>query len=91
MEKHTWQIIGSRCSNRASRQIDVFFKKQISNNIKAMLKRYGISREELANKLGITTRTLIKIVNHPNKYSINYLNEVANVIGCNINDFFMPL
>lgn len=66
-------------------------EKQISNNIKAMLKRYGISREELAKRLGITTRTLIKVVNHPNKYSINYLNEVANVIGCNINDFFMPL
>ncbi len=66
-------------------------EKQISNNIKAMLKRYGISREELADKLGITKRTLIKIVNHPNKYSINYLNEVASAIGCNINEFFLPL
>lgn len=66
-------------------------EKQISNNIKAMLKRYDISRDELAMKLGITKRTLIKIVNHPNKYSINYLNEVASIIGCNINDFFMPL
>lgn len=66
-------------------------EKQISNNIKAMLKRYGISREELAEKLGITTRTLIKVVNHPCKYPINYLNNVADIIGCNINDFFMPL
>jgi transcriptional regulator with XRE-family HTH domain len=66
-------------------------EKQISNNIKAILKRYDISREELAKRLGITKRTLIKVVNHPNKYSINYLNEVASVIGCNVNDFFMPL
>lgn len=66
-------------------------EKQVSNNIKAMLKRYGISREELAEKLDISTRTLIKIVNHPFRYNVNYLNEVASVIGCNINDFFMPL
>jgi len=66
-------------------------EKQISNNIKAQLKRHDMSREELSDKLGITKRTLIKIVNHPNKYSIDYLNKVANIIGCNINDFFMPL
>ena len=66
-------------------------EKQISNNIKAQLKRHDMSREELSDKLGITKRTLIKIVNHPNKYSIDYLNKVADIIGCNINDFFMPL
>jgi transcriptional regulator with XRE-family HTH domain len=66
-------------------------EKQISNNIKAMLKRHDISREELAKRLGITLRTLVKIVNHPFRYSIDYLNQVADVIGCNINDFFMPL
>jgi transcriptional regulator with XRE-family HTH domain len=66
-------------------------EKQISNNIKAMLKRHDISREYLAEKLGITTRTLIKVINHPNRYSIDYLNQVANIIGCNINEFFLPL
>ena len=66
-------------------------EKQISNNIKALLKRHDISREELSERLGITKRTLIKIVNHPNKYSNNYLNEVAQAIGCNINEFFLPL
>lgn len=66
-------------------------EKQISNNIKAMLKRYGISREYLAEKLGITTRTLVKVINHPNRYSIDYLNQVASIIGCNVNEFFLPL
>lgn len=66
-------------------------EKQVSNNIKAILKRYDISREELAEKLGITKRTLITIVNHPFRYKINYLNEIASLIGCNVNDFFMPL
>lgn len=66
-------------------------EKQVSNNIKAMLKRYDMSRDELSKRLGISKRTLITIVNQPFKYSINYLNEIANIIGCNINDFFMPL
>lgn len=66
-------------------------EKQISNNIKALLKRYGIKREDLAEKLGITTRTLIKVINHPNRYSIDYLKNVAEIIGCNINEFFLPL
>lgn len=66
-------------------------EKQISNNIKALLKRYDMSRDELAEKLGITKRTLVKVINHPNRYSIDYLNQVANIIGCNINEFFLPL
>lgn len=66
-------------------------EKQVSNNIKALLKRYDISREDLAEKLGITKRTLIKVINHPFRYNVDYLNKVASIIGCNINDFFMPL
>ena len=66
-------------------------EKQVSNNIKALLKRYDISREYLAKKLGITTRTLVRIINRPFKYSLEYLQLVADNIGCNINDFFMPL
>ena len=66
-------------------------EKKISNNIKALLKRREITQEELAKRLGITRRTVIKIVNHPNKYSLNYLNEIANEIGCNVNEFFLPL
>lgn len=66
-------------------------EKQVSNNIKALLKRYDISREYLAKELKITTRTLVKVINHPFKYSLEYLQAVADIIGCNINDFFMPL
>ena len=64
-------------------------EKQVSNNIKAMLKRYDMSREELAEKLGITKRTLITIVNHPFRYNINYLNSIADAIGCSLNEFFL--
>ena len=66
-------------------------EKQVSNNIKAQLKRHNIIMEDLAKILGKTRRTIINVVNHPFKYNINYLNKIADAIGCNINDFFMPL
>ena len=66
-------------------------EKQVSNNIKGVLRRYDITMEELAKRLGIARRTVIVIVNNPFSYKLNYLIEVADAIGCNINDFFMPL
>lgn len=66
-------------------------EKQVSNNIKALLKRYDISRDALAERLQISKRTLIKVINHPFRYAIDYLNNVAYIIGCNVNEFFMPL
>lgn len=66
-------------------------EKQVSNNIKGVLKRYDITMEDLAKRLGIARRTVVVIVNNPFSYKLNYLIEVADAIGCNINDFFMPL
>lgn len=66
-------------------------EKQVSNNIKAILKRYDITQEKLAKMLDIHRRTAVSLVNHPFKYNINYLNKVADIIGCKINDFFIPL
>jgi DNA-binding XRE family transcriptional regulator len=64
-------------------------EKKVSNNIKAMLKRYDITQEQLAERLGITRRTIINVVNHPFRYNINYLNSIASAIGCSLNDFFL--
>ena len=37
----------------------------------------------------ITKQTYLKIENNPMNYSINKLNDVANAIGCNIDEFFL--
>lgn len=63
---------------------------QVSRNIKSCRERYGLTQEDVSKKLGITKQTYIKIENSPLLCSIQRLNEVANVIGCNINDFFIP-
>ena len=66
-------------------------EKQITNNINALIRRYGIKREDLANKLGITLATLVALINKPNKYSINKLSKLAEAIGCDIHEFYKPL
>lgn len=66
-------------------------EEQVIRNIKSVQKRYGLLDSDIASKLNITERTYINIKNHPFNYSINKLNEIASVIGCNINEFFLPL
>lgn len=63
-------------------------EEQVIRNIKSVQKRYGLLDSDIAGKLNITERTYINIKNHPFNYSINKLNEIASVIGCNINEFF---
>lgn len=64
---------------------------QVVRNIKAIQKRYGLTDADISSKLSITERTYLNIKNHPFNYSINKLNEIAGIIGCNINEFFLPL
>jgi len=66
-------------------------EEQVVRNIKAIQKRYGLTDADISSKLRITERTYLKIKNHPFNYSINKLNDIANIIGCNINEFFLPL
>lgn len=66
-------------------------EEQVVRNIKAIQKRYGLSDNDISSKLDITERTYINIKNHPFSYSINKLNDIAAIIGCNINEFFLPL
>ncbi len=66
-------------------------EEQVVRNIKAIQKRYGISDIDISKELKVTERTYINIKNHPFSYSINRLNDLAKIIGCNINEFFLPL
>lgn len=66
-------------------------ENQVSNNIKSCRIRYGYTQEELASKLEITRETLNKIENSPFSFSINKLDLLSKAIGCNINEFFLPV
>lgn len=64
---------------------------QVSRNIKSIREKYGLTQEELASKLGISDRTYKQIENTPFNYSINKLNGIAKIIGCNLDEFFLPI
>lgn len=66
-------------------------ENQVSNNIKAQIKKYGLNNNKLADIMGLSRPTISQIVNHPFKANILKLNKLANNIGCNIDDFFVPL
>lgn len=66
-------------------------EKQVSNNIKALIKKYGLTSYIVADRMHLSRATISSIINRPFKYDVNRLNDVANAIGCNINEFFMPL
>lgn len=62
---------------------------QISRNIKSCREKRGKTQDDIANIMAITKQTYLKIENNPMTYSINKLNDVANAIGCNIDEFFL--
>ena len=62
---------------------------QVSRNIKSCREKYGKTQTDIAEVLKITKQTYLKIENTPMNQSINKLNDVANAIGCNIDEFFL--
>lgn len=66
-------------------------EKQVSNNIKAQIKKYGLNVNKLADKMGVSRPTISQLVNHPFRSNLIKLKRLADNIGCDINDFFVPL
>lgn len=66
-------------------------EKQVSNNIKAQIKKHGLTILGLADIMGVSRPTITRIVNHPFNTNLKKIKKVADTIGCDINDFFMPL
>ncbi len=66
-------------------------EQQVIRNIKSTRKRYGKTQEQVAAVANMTSRTYKSIENHPFSYSIDKLNIIAKAIGCNLDEFFLPL
>ena len=66
-------------------------EQQVSRNIKGLMKRYGEDNTSISTKLKVTDKTITNIINNPFKYSMEKLQTLANAIGCNIDEFFLPL
>ena len=55
-------------------------------NILGTIHKYNYSLEDVAKALGITTNTLSRNIN--NNPTVKTLKKIADVIGCDVADFF---
>lgn len=55
-------------------------------DVKAVIKEKGWTQEKVASKMGISRITLAQ--NLARNPTINTLQRIANVIGCNVGEFF---
>ena len=66
-------------------------EKEASKRIKALRALKGFTQEEMADKLNITRKVYIKYENKPYSVPIDKLKPIANLLGCNMGDFFVAL
>ena len=57
--------------------------------IKDVLKKYGITQIELAERMGINRVSLNVTLNNPN-IKLSTLDKLADAIGCDVAEFFTP-
>ena len=56
---------------------------------KDVLKKYGITQIELAERMGINRVSLNVTLNNPN-IKLSTLDKLADAIGCDVAEFFTP-
>lgn len=57
--------------------------------IKDVIKKYGITQIDLAERLGINRVSLNVTLNNPN-IKLSTLDKLADAIGCDVAEFFTP-
>lgn len=62
--------------------------KQVCDRIRGKRNEKRISQEEIASKLGISTRAYNYKENNKVNFKVEELYVLADILGCNITDFF---
>ena len=63
--------------------------KEIANNIRAERNRARLSQEEVAEKLGITTRTYISYEKDARAIGATMIYKMSLIFECNVSAFFV--
>lgn len=63
----------------------------VSNNIKMYRVRLGLSQAEVAEKIGVTRSTYCHYEVNPQKLNVGRFMKLADVLKCNLVDFFIPI
>lgn len=61
----------------------------ISNNLKSYRARAGFTQEKMSEILGITRITYCDYETNPQKVKVETLQRIAEVLDCNLADFFI--
>lgn len=69
---------------------DSVLRKEFGVNLEKMLVFTGLSKGELASKLGITNAMLTRYLKGKSMPSIDRAYKMTDVIGCTLNDLFDP-
>ena len=64
-------------------------EKQVKRNIVSIRKKKGLNQIDVANKMNICSKTYMNIENHPFRYDIDKLLELAYILDCNVDDFLI--
>ncbi len=63
----------------------------ISNNMKSYRIRMGYNQEKMAQILGISRITYCDYEVNPQKLKIETLQDIADILRCNLSDFFVQI
>lgn len=61
-------------------------KEQCDMDIQRVIRRYGFTQQQVADKMGITRVTLNRLIQ--GNPTMDTLQRVANAIGCEVSEFF---
>ena len=61
----------------------------VSNNLKAYRVKMGYTQEKMAEILGITRTTYCDYEVNPSKLNVEKLNNIAQILNCELSSFFV--
>ena len=70
-------------------QNEISIGKVIANNIRAERNRANLTQEDIAHRLGISTKTYISYENDAKSISATMIYELSLILNCNISDFYL--
>lgn len=62
--------------------------KYISNNLRAYRNKMGYTQEDMAKLLEVSRKTYCDYEVNPIKLKVSVLQQIADVLSCNLSDFF---
>ncbi len=63
----------------------------ISNNLRSYRTRLGYTQEKMAKMLNVSRNTYNDYEVNPQKVRIETLQDIADILQCNLSDFFVQL